>query len=173
MGSSELVVEVHYGGRFDRRFDGCVYVGGEVEVHHEKVDLDKLSYFEIEGICKKYGYKSGDLMYFKDPGKSLVDGLYLITSDHDVLSLSACHTGGHVILELYIVSFGNEGGDEEDGEEDDEYGGRVNFDDPWWADKLSDDEKLFDVDVGAGAGAGSSNVQPDNPRDENSEESSK
>jgi hypothetical protein len=76
-------------------------------------------------------------------------------------------------LELYIVSFGNEGGDEEDGEEDNEYGGRVNFDDPWCADKLSDDEKLFDVDVGAGAGAGSSNVQPDNPRDENSEESSK
>jgi hypothetical protein len=170
MGSSELVVEVHYGGRFDRRF-GCVYVGGEVGVHHEKVDLDKLSYFEIEGICKKYGYKSGDLMYFKNPGKSLVDDLYLITSDHDVLSLSACHTGGHVILELYIVSFGNEGGDEEDGEEDDEYEGRVNFDDPWWADKLSDDEELFDVDVGAGAG--SSNVQPDNPRVESSEESSK
>jgi hypothetical protein len=62
-------------------------------VHHEKVDLDKLSYFEIEGICKKYGYKSGDLMYFKDPRKSLIDGLYLITSYHDVLSLSACHTG--------------------------------------------------------------------------------
>jgi len=118
MRSSELVVEVHYGGRFDRRF-GCVYVGGEVEVHHEKV----------EGICKKYGYRSWDLMYFKDPRKSLVDGLYLITSDHDVLSLSACHTW-HVILELYIVSFGNERGDEEDSEEHDEYEGRVNFDDP-------------------------------------------
>jgi hypothetical protein len=147
-----------------------VYVGGEVEVHHEKVDLDKLSYFEIEGICKKYGYRLGNLMYFKDPGKSLVDGLYLITLDHDVLSLSACHTR-HVILELYIVSFGIEGGGEEDSEEDDEYGGRVNFDYPWWADKLSDDEDLFDVDVGAGAGP--SNVQPDNPRVESSEESSK
>jgi hypothetical protein len=76
-----------------------------------------------------------------------------------VLSLSACHTG-HVMLELYIVSF-----------EDDEYGGRVNSDDPWWTDKLSDDEDLFDVDVGAGAGP--SNVQPDNPRVESSEESSK
>jgi hypothetical protein len=56
MESSELVVEVHYGGRFNWRF-GCVYVGGEVEVHHEKVDLDKLSYFEIEGICNKYRYR--------------------------------------------------------------------------------------------------------------------
>jgi hypothetical protein len=87
-----------------------------------------------------------------------------------VLSLSACHTG-HVMLELYIVSFENEGGDEKDSEEDDEYGGRVNSDDPWWTDKLSDDEDLFDVDVGAGAGP--SNVQPDNPRVESSEESSK
>jgi hypothetical protein len=177
MGSSELVVEIHYKGRFDRRF-GCVYVGGEVEMHHEKVNLDKLSYFKIEGICKEYGYRTGDLMYFKDPGKSLVNGLYLITSDHDVLSLSACHTG-HVILELYIVSFGNEGGEEEGSEEDDEYGRRVNFDDPWWADKLSDDEDLFDIDVGAGAGAGAGagvgpfNVQPDNPRVESNEESSK
>jgi hypothetical protein len=171
MGSSELVVEVHYGGRFDRRF-GCVYVGGEVEVHHEKVDLDKLLYFEIEGICKEYGYRSGDLINFKDPRKSLVDGLYLITSDHDVLSLSACHNV-HVILELYIVSFENKGGDEENSEEDDEYGGRVNFDDPWWADKLSDDEDLFDVDVGVGAGAVPSNVQLDNHRVESSEESSK
>jgi len=43
--------------------------------------------------------------------------LYLITSDHE-LFFSACHTG-HVILELYIVSFGDGGGDEEDSEEDD------------------------------------------------------
>lgn len=52
------------------------------------------------------------------------------------------------------------------------------------ADKLSDTEDLFDVDVGAGwgnGGAGPSNVQPDNPRveqgneggnDESSEEGS-
>jgi hypothetical protein len=69
------------------------------------------------------------------------------------------------------VSFGNEMCDEKDSEEDDEYRGRVNSDDPWWTDKLSDDEDLFDVDVGAGAGP--SNVQLDNPRVESSEESSK
>jgi hypothetical protein len=113
-------------------------------------------------------------MYYKDPTKSLVDGLYLITSSHDVISLIACHTG-HVIMELYIVSFGNEGGDEEDSEENDEYGGRVELDDRWLADKLSDNEDLFDVDVDVGdgrgdGGAGPSNVQSDNPRVEQGNE---
>jgi len=172
MTSSKLVVEVHFGGRFDWSF-GCVYSGGEVEVHNINVDLDKLSYFETEDICKEYGYRVRDLMYFKDPAKSLADGLHLITSDHDVLFMSACHTG-HVILELYIVSFGDGGGDEEDSE-DDEYGGRVDLDDPWWTDRLSDTEDLFDVGVDVGTsrgdgGAGSSNVQPDNPRVEQGNE---
>jgi hypothetical protein len=91
-------------------------------------------------------------MYYKDPAKSLVNGLYLITSDHDVICLNACHIG-HIILELYLVSFGNKGGDEEDSEEDDEYRGMVDLDDRWWVDKLSDNEDLFDVDVDVDVGA--------------------
>jgi hypothetical protein len=75
MASSKLVVEAHFGGRFDQIF-GCVYSSGEVEVHKVSVDLDKLSYFEIKDICKEYGYRAGNLMYFKDPAKSLVDGLH-------------------------------------------------------------------------------------------------
>ncbi len=180
MARNKLVVEVHFGGRFDRSF-GCEYTGGEVELHKDSVDLDKLSFFEIEDICKEYGYKLGDLMYFKDPVKSLADGLHLITSDHDVLNLSACHDG-HAILQLYIVSFGDGGGDEEDSQDDNEYGGRADLDDPWWDDKLTDTEDVFDVGVDVDS-AGPSNVQPDNPRveqgnvedneggnDENSEE---
>jgi len=92
-------------------------------------------------------------MYFKDHLKSLVDGLYLINSDHDVLFLSASHTR-YIILELYIVSFVDGGGDEEDNEEDDKYGGSVDLDDHWWAYKISDDEDLFDVDVDVDVGAG-------------------
>ncbi len=84
MGSPELVFEVHYGDWFDRHFE-CEYVSGSAIVHHETFDHDKLSFFEIEGILKEYGYKSWDLMYFKDPVKSLVDGLHLITSDDEVL----------------------------------------------------------------------------------------
>ncbi|XP_062170546.1 uncharacterized protein LOC133876254 [Alnus glutinosa] len=180
MAHNKLVVEVHFGGRFDQSF-GCEYTGGEVELHKDSVDLDKLSFFEIEDICKEYGYKLGDLIYFKDPVKSLADGLHLITSDHDVLKLFACHDG-HAILQLYIVSFGDGGGDEEDSQDDNEYGGRADLDDPWWDDKLSDTEDVFDVGVDVDS-SGPSNVQHDNPRveqgnvedneggnDENSEE---
>jgi hypothetical protein len=148
MGSPNLVFEVHYGGRFDRHF-GCEYVGGEVAVHHESYDPENLSYFELEGISKPYGCKSKDLMYFRNPKKSLVDGLHLITSDHDVLFLSPCHIG-HFIVHFYIISFGEWGGNEE--EEDDR--GRVDLRNPWWADKLSDNEDLFDVDEDEGGGGG-------------------
>jgi hypothetical protein len=55
MGSPELVFEVHHGARFDRHF-GCEYVSGSVTVHHETFDHDKLSFLEIKGILKEYGY---------------------------------------------------------------------------------------------------------------------
>jgi hypothetical protein len=154
MGSPELVFEVHYGGRFDGYF-GCKYVGGEVAIHHETYDREMLSFFEIEGILKPYGYNFGDLTYFKDPVKSLVNGLYLITSDHNVLYWSSCHIS-HYIVHLYIVSFGEGGGNEDDDDEEDDYEdeddhkGRVDLHDPWWADKLSDDKDLFDVDMDVG-----------------------
>lgn len=159
MGSTNFVLEFHYGGRFDRSF-GCEYVGGKVAIHKDIVDPDKLSYFDLEDICKGYGYQSGDLMYFKDPVKSLVDGLYLITSDHDVLYLCSCHRG-HSIVQLYIVSFlndGDEGDSEGDDDGDEEDVVRVYLNDPFWADKLSDNEDLFEVEVDDGnSGAGPSN----------------
>jgi hypothetical protein len=74
-------------------------------------------------------------MYFKDPVKSLVDGLHLITYDDDVLFLSSCHIG-HYIVHLFIVSFGEGGGDEGDYEDDDyedenDYRAKVGLHDPW------------------------------------------
>ena len=55
--SSKLGFEVSYGGRFDKS-SGCNYVGGEVSVHGESYDPDNLSFFELEDICKEYGYKA-------------------------------------------------------------------------------------------------------------------
>jgi hypothetical protein len=120
-------------------------------------------------------------MYFEDPVKSLADGLHLITLDHDVLFLSTCHDG-HAILQLYIVSFGDGEGDEEDSQDDSEYGGRVDLDDSWRDDKLIDTEDVFDVSVDVDR-ARPSNVESHNSRveqgnvedneggnDENSEE---
>jgi hypothetical protein len=71
MSNSRLLFEIHYGGRFNRT-TGCEYVGGELAVHKESVDPDELSFFELEAMCRPYGYNSGDLIYFQEPGKSLV-----------------------------------------------------------------------------------------------------
>jgi hypothetical protein len=40
-------------------------------VMYEKFDKDKLSFFEIKGIVKKYGYKSGNLMHYVHSGCSM------------------------------------------------------------------------------------------------------
>jgi hypothetical protein len=145
MTNSRLVFEVHYGGRFDRTV-GCQYMGGDVVVHTESVDPNEFSYFELEAISQPYGYKSGDLIFFQNPGQSLANGLHLITSDHNVLVMVEQHKS-HNIIHLYIVSFKE--GIVEDFEEDDEDedGGKVDLNDPWWHDKISDDEDLFDVDI--------------------------
>jgi hypothetical protein len=104
MSNSRLVFEIHYGGRFNRTI-GCEYVGGEVAVHTESVDPDELLYFELEAICRPYGYNLGGLIYFQEPGKSPAEGLHLITSNHNVLFMVASHKSDNVI-HLFVVSFG-------------------------------------------------------------------
>jgi hypothetical protein len=147
MSNLRLVFEIHYGGRFNRTI-GCEYVGGEVAVHTESVDPDELSYFELEAICGPYGYNSGDLIYFQEPGKSLAEGLHLITSDHNVLFLVASHKSDNIV-HLFVVSFREDIADVEDCEEDDEDENvaRADRNDPWWQDKLSDNEDIFDANV--------------------------
>ncbi|XP_059431694.1 uncharacterized protein LOC132165226 [Corylus avellana] len=140
-------------------------MGGEVIVHGEGYDPDTLSFFELEDICKDYGYKPGDLIYVREPDKTLMGGLHLISSDADVLFMVGCHKGQYIV-HLYVVCFGEGQGDVQDyeGEDENEEEDRVDYNDPWWKDKLSDDEDLFDVDVdvgdtGTGAtGAGTSEV---------------
>jgi hypothetical protein len=76
MASNDVIFRVHYGGRFDRRHR-CTYVGGNIGLYDEAYDLDRLSFFEIERVVKKFGYHSGDLVYYCDAGKELEDGLVL------------------------------------------------------------------------------------------------
>ncbi|XP_059440262.1 uncharacterized protein LOC132172719 [Corylus avellana] len=145
----ELVFEVHYGGKINRGFTNT-YVGGDVDLHDETYDEDKLSFFEIEGIVKKYGYKSRDLLYYLEPGCSFQGGLKLISSDHNVLEMVAAHKGAPVI-ELYLVSFNepavNDDEYEDDNDDDDgEHGenNRIDRDDPYWEEVFESD--LFDED---------------------------
>jgi hypothetical protein len=153
------VFEVHYGGRFDKTVE-CQYMGGEVVVHTESVESDELSHFELEAIYRPYGYKSGDLIFFLDPGESLANGLHLITSDHNVLFMVEQHKT-HNIVHLYIVSFEEGIVDVFKEDDEDEDGARVGLNDPWWHDKISDEEDLFDVDVDdVSGGAKPSSVVP-------------
>ena len=90
-------------------------------------------------------------MCFKHPEKGLDDGLYLITFDHDVLYMATCHNS-HYIVHLYVQCFVDRGGGEGDDDYCDDDGGgcRVDFNDPWQVDKLSDNDDLLDVDVDDG-----------------------
>jgi hypothetical protein len=66
---------------------------------------NKLSFFEVKSIVKKYGYKSGDLLYYLVSGSSLQKGLRLITLNYDVFEMVNVHKDVPIV-ELYIVSFG-------------------------------------------------------------------
>jgi hypothetical protein len=140
----QLVFEVNYGGKFDRKH-GCIYVGGQLDVYDQTVDPEQLTFFQLENIMKNYGYKHGDLLYFKIPEKSLAEGLSLISSDFDILFLAGCHEGEH-IAELYIISFENDGSVEEEDVVEDDRAAKICRNDPWWDDKISDNEDVFDVD---------------------------
>jgi hypothetical protein len=92
---------------------------------------NKLSFFEVKSIVKKYGYKSGDLLYYLVPGSSLQKGLRLITSDHDMFEMVNVHKGAPIV-ELYIVSFGEPIANDNDYEYDDGGQSRIDWDDPYW-----------------------------------------
>jgi hypothetical protein len=141
----ELVFEINYGGRFDRAY-GVIYSRGEIVIHPESIDPDSFTFSMLESIVEQYGYNPGDLVYFRDPNQDLVVGLHLVSSNYDVHYMSSVHVENNV--ELYIVSFQDDGdgdgeGGEDDGEED--VRGRVALNDPWWDDKISDDEDVFEV----------------------------
>jgi hypothetical protein len=140
MAEHKLQFKVYHGGKFNRQ-SGCVYVGGDMHVYHEAYEFDCLSYFEIEGIVKKYGYKYGDHIYYKEPYKSLVDGLRLLSSDHDVLQMVQHHACHHVVV-LYLLAF--EDFENEEALNDDSGRQHVNRNDPFWSEVLSSDDDAFD-----------------------------
>ena len=103
MATREFEFEVHYSGKINLGFT-CAYVGGEVDMYDEKFDDDKLSFFEIKGIVKKYEYKSGDFVYYVHSSCSIQSSLKLISSHYNVLEMIATHVEVPVIT-LYLVSF--------------------------------------------------------------------
>ena len=118
---------------------------GKIGVHNHSVhDVYKMSFLEMEDICKDYGYRYGDLIHYKIPDKSLDEGLRLISSNHDVIEMVSRHVC-HGLAELYLVSYNVVEVDPEDDnvEDDEEYKMEAVFrNDAFW-------DEVFSVDIDA------------------------
>jgi hypothetical protein len=146
MASDICMFEVHYNGSFNRQ-NRYTYVGGLVDNHYV-TDVHKMSFLNIEELCKDYGYKPSDLIHYKLPNKSLDEGLRLLSSDHDVNEMISQHVG-HGLAELYLVSFHSSNAEIEDdnAEEDEEYERTVVYrKDDFWDEVLSVDTTDDDND---------------------------
>ncbi|KAL4614665.1 hypothetical protein ACB092_07G069600 [Castanea dentata] len=75
-------LEIHHGGQFVWNPD-LVYLGGSTSFIDE-VDLDKLSYFEIQDICCDLGANSTSRFHYPIIGGSLEQGIRLINGDDDL-----------------------------------------------------------------------------------------
>ena len=91
---------VHYGGKWVRQPD-MVYVGGSVAEF--KVDVDKLSYFELRGECMDITEsKKGGRLWFKIWGLSGDEGFEEIESDINVRNMLD-YNKGYLNNVLYFV----------------------------------------------------------------------
>uniref|UniRef100_A0A7N2L3H6 Uncharacterized protein n=1 Tax=Quercus lobata TaxID=97700 RepID=A0A7N2L3H6_QUELO len=91
MADEEVKFEVHYGGTFLWN-PSLEYFGGKVEIVYK--DPDRLSYFEIEGICKELGIAKPFRFHYLVPGGNLGQDLRLIHDDTDVVSMCKLHKRG-------------------------------------------------------------------------------
>ena len=68
------------------------YFGGKVEIMYK--NPDRLSYFEIEGICEDLGIAEPYRFHFLAPGGNWEQDLRLIHDDANVVSMCKLHAGG-------------------------------------------------------------------------------
>ena len=88
MVDEEVKFEVHYRGTFLRN-PSLEYFGGKVEIVYK--DPDRLSYFEIEGICEELGITEPFRLHYLVLGGNLEQDLRLIHDDTDVVSMCKLH----------------------------------------------------------------------------------
>ena len=81
--------EIHHGGKFVWNSD-LVYLGGSSSFV-ENVDLDRLSYFEVQDICFDVGAARTSTYHYLIPGGNLEQGLRLINGDDDVVYMCEIH----------------------------------------------------------------------------------
>ncbi|KAL0007954.1 hypothetical protein SO802_009456 [Lithocarpus litseifolius] len=102
MADEEVKLEVHYGGTFlwNPRLE---YFGGKVEIVCR--DIDRLSYFEIKGICEELGIDEPCRVHYLGPGGNFEQDLRLIEDDKDVVPMCKLNVGGsRDTIILYVES---------------------------------------------------------------------
>ena len=95
--------EVHHGGQFVGNPD-LVYLGGSTSFV-DNVDLNKLSYFEIQDICSNVGAVNISRYHYLILGGNLEQGLKLINGDNDVVYMCEIHAAWPTDkITLYVES---------------------------------------------------------------------
>ncbi|KAK9998214.1 hypothetical protein SO802_017817 [Lithocarpus litseifolius] len=102
MADEEVKLEVHYGGTFLWN-PSLEYFGGKVEIVCR--DLDRLSYFEIKGICEELGIDEPCRVHYLGPRGNFEQNLRLIQDDKDVVPMCKLNVGGsRDTIILYVES---------------------------------------------------------------------
>ncbi|KAK9991723.1 hypothetical protein SO802_026708 [Lithocarpus litseifolius] len=91
MDDEEVKLEVHYGGAFLWN-PSLEYFDGKVEIVYR--DLDRLSYFELQGICEELGIDELYRVHYLGPGGNLEQDLRLIQDDQDAVPMCKPNDGG-------------------------------------------------------------------------------
>ena len=81
-----------------------VYLGGSTSFYDE-VDIDRLSYFEIQDMCCGLGANSTSRFHYLIPGGNLEQGLRLINEDDNVVYMCEIHAAWLIDkIKLYVES---------------------------------------------------------------------
>ena len=95
--------EIHHGGQFVWN-PNLVYLGGSTSFV-DNVDLNKLSYFEIQDICSNVGAVNISRYHYLILGGNLEQGLKLINGDNDVVYMCEIHAAWPTDkITLYVES---------------------------------------------------------------------
>lgn len=101
-----FIVEINYGGTFVWN-QNLEYVGGNIATI-EDVDLNRLSFCEIQDMCEKFGAPSTSTYHYLILGDNLEQGLRLMTRDDEVLYMSEIHVAWLINRIVLYVESGEE-----------------------------------------------------------------
>jgi hypothetical protein len=144
-----VTFRVHYGGKFDRKYD-CVYLDGKIELVDENYELGQLSFIELEKKLNPFEYQQGYMIYYLQPDKSLDDGLVLLMSNYSVIGMAEyfqrCKSDIPIVC-LYIVSYhtsDEQVGDDEDNEGADDAWRMKIINEPFWKSLMGNEGDAWD-----------------------------